>query len=40
MADRIWFLDKGMLLEDAPPQEFFTAPKHERAQRFLSDLRH
>ncbi|MFG1388982.1 amino acid ABC transporter ATP-binding protein [Xanthobacter versatilis] len=40
VADRIWFLDKGVLLEDAPPAEFFSAPKHERAKRFLSDLRH
>lgn len=40
VADRIWFLDKGVLLEDTPPEAFFTAPKHERAQRFLSDLRH
>jgi polar amino acid transport system ATP-binding protein len=40
VADRVWFLDKGTLLEDAKPSEFFVQPKHPRAQRFLSDLRH
>ncbi|MGV7214961.1 amino acid ABC transporter ATP-binding protein [Bradyrhizobium sp. UFLA05-112] len=40
VADRIWFLDKSVLIEDASPKEFFAAPKHERVKRFLSDLRH
>ena len=40
VADRIWFLDKGQLLEDARPEAFFNNPRHPRAQRFLSDLRH
>ncbi|WP_290687219.1 MULTISPECIES: amino acid ABC transporter ATP-binding protein [unclassified Haematobacter] len=40
VADRVWFLDKGVLLEDASPETFFTNPQHPRAQKFLSDLRH
>ncbi len=40
VADRVWFIDGGRILEDAPPEEFFQRPKHERAKRFLSDLRH
>jgi len=40
VADRILFMDGGKILEDAPPFEFFSNPKHPRAQRFLSDLRH
>lgn len=40
VADRVWFLDKGNLLEDAKPDEFFSNPTHPRAQRFLADLRH
>ncbi len=40
VADRVWFFDKGNLLEDAKPAEFFSSPKHPRAQRFLADLRH
>ncbi|MBD8688753.1 amino acid ABC transporter ATP-binding protein [Rhizobium skierniewicense] len=40
VADRIWFIDAGEILEKAPPEEFFKAPRHPRAQRFLADLRH
>jgi polar amino acid transport system ATP-binding protein len=40
VADRILFMDRGEILEDAPPAEFFSRPAHPRAQRFLSDLRH
>jgi polar amino acid transport system ATP-binding protein len=40
VADRIWFIDAGEILEKATPEEFFNTPRHPRAQRFLSDLRH
>ena len=40
VADRVWFMDKGVILEDADPHTFFTSPQHPRAQKFLSDLRH
>ncbi|WP_160012373.1 amino acid ABC transporter ATP-binding protein [Rhizobium sp. 18055] len=40
VADRIWFIDAGEILESAPPEEFFKNPRHPRAQRFLADLRH
>lgn len=40
VADRIWFFDAGEIIEKATPEEFFTTPRHPRAQRFLSDLRH
>ena len=40
VADRVWFMDAGRILEVADPESFFTDPKHPRAQRFLSDLRH
>jgi len=40
VADRIWFMDAGRILETADPETFFTRPQHPRAQRFLSDLRH
>jgi polar amino acid transport system ATP-binding protein len=39
VADRVWFMDAGRVLETATPQDFFRAPQHPRAQRFLSDLR-
>lgn len=38
VADRILFLDQGQLVEDAPPQEFFTNPKSERAKQFLEKM--
>jgi polar amino acid transport system ATP-binding protein len=40
VADRIWFIDQGQIIETATPEEFFNKPKHPRAQRFLADLRH
>ncbi len=39
VADRVWFMDAGRILEKADPETFFTRPQHPRAQRFLSDLR-
>ena len=39
VADRIWFMDAGAILETADPETFFRSPQHPRAQRFLSDLR-
>jgi polar amino acid transport system ATP-binding protein len=39
VADRVWFMDAGRILEMAEPQKFFSSPEHPRAQRFLSDLR-
>ncbi|NLP48874.1 MAG: amino acid ABC transporter ATP-binding protein [Clostridiales bacterium] len=35
VADRVIFMDDGMVLEDAPPSEFFTNPKNERLREFL-----
>jgi polar amino acid transport system ATP-binding protein len=38
VADRVLFLDEGILVEDAPPKEFFTNPKTKRAQIFLEKM--
>lgn len=38
VADRVWFMADGELIEEAAPRDFFAQPKHPRAQRFLSDL--
>lgn len=35
IADRIIFLDNGEVLENLPPEEFFTNPKTQRAKDFL-----
>jgi glutamate/aspartate transport system ATP-binding protein len=37
-ADRIIFMADGKLVEQASPDEFFSAPKSERAQDFLSKI--
>ena len=39
VADRIWFMDAGRIIEVAEPETFFNTPQHPRAKRFLSDLR-
>lgn len=39
VADRIWFMAEGKILEKATPQEFFANPRHPRAQQFLADRR-
>jgi polar amino acid transport system ATP-binding protein len=36
VADRILFFDGGVLLEENTPDAFFTAPRTERARRFLN----
>jgi ABC-type polar amino acid transport system ATPase subunit len=38
VADRIMFLDGGRVAEDAPPAEFFSNPKSERACQFLEKV--
>ncbi|MCL6570959.1 MAG: amino acid ABC transporter ATP-binding protein [Bacillus sp. (in: Bacteria)] len=38
VADRVLFLDGGVLVEDAPPNEFFKNPKSPRAQEFLQKM--
>lgn len=36
IADRIIFLDKGEIVEDSTPAEFFENPRTERARKFLN----
>lgn len=38
VADRIIFMDKGEVIEDSTPQEFFNNPKTQRAKDFLSQI--
>jgi glutamate transport system ATP-binding protein len=37
-ADRIVFMDDGAVVEEAPPERFFTAPASERARDFMSKV--
>lgn len=38
VADRIVFMDGGHIVETGTPEEFFTAPKTERARTFLNNF--
>jgi polar amino acid transport system ATP-binding protein len=38
VAHRVVFMDAGQIVEVQPPQEFFAAPRSERAQDFLSKI--
>jgi len=37
-ADRVMFIDKGYIVENSAPEEFFSNPKNRRLQDFLSKM--
>lgn len=38
VADRVLFMDEGIILEQGTPQEIFENPQHPRLQEFLSKV--
>jgi polar amino acid transport system ATP-binding protein len=38
IADRICFLDEGVILEQGPPEQILTEPKEPRTQQFLQRI--
>lgn len=38
VADRVFFMDRGTILEDTTPSELFSNPKHERTKEFLNKV--
>ncbi len=40
VANRVIFMDKGLIVEDATKDDFFGKPRSERAQLFLSKILH
>ncbi|MCA1406300.1 amino acid ABC transporter ATP-binding protein [Ensifer sp. IC3342] len=40
VADRVIFMDRGRIVEEGTPDEFFARPRTERASIFLSQLLH
>ena len=36
LADKVCFLDAGVILEEGPPEALFSAPREERTQAFLA----
>lgn len=39
VSNRVLFLHQGLVEEEGPPQQFFTAPRSERLRRFLSSTK-
>ena len=40
VADRVIFMDGGLVVEDRPSTEFFSSPQSERAKQFLTKVLH
>jgi glutamate/aspartate transport system ATP-binding protein len=40
VANRVIFMDKGYIVEDATKEDFFGTPRSERAQQFLAKILH
>lgn len=38
VADRVIYIDKGVIVEEGTPTEIFTNPKHERTKSFLAKV--
>ncbi len=38
VADRVVFMDEGMVVEIATPEDFFNNPQEERTKKFLSQI--
>lgn len=35
VADRVVFMDKGIIVEEGPPSQVLVNPQHERTKEFL-----
>ncbi len=40
VANRVIFMDRGQIVEQNEPKEFFSNPQHERTRLFLSQILH
>ena len=38
VADRVFFIDEGAIVENETPEEFFSAPRTARARKFLRNF--
>ena len=38
VADRVIFMDRGEIVEEAPPEQFFDNPQNDRTRLFLSQI--
>ena len=37
-ADKVCFLEQGVIVEEGPPSQIFQAPKEQRTREFLSSV--
>jgi ABC-type polar amino acid transport system ATPase subunit len=40
VADRVVFMDQGVIVEEGPPVQFFSDPREDRTKLFLSKILH
>jgi general L-amino acid transport system ATP-binding protein len=40
VADRMFFFDEGLVVEEGPPSQIFGSPQEERTKQFLSQILH
>ena len=38
VADRVFFMDQGIIMEQGTPAELFDSPRNERTKSFLSKV--
>lgn len=38
VADRVFFMDDGLIVEEGSPEDLFTNTRHERTKSFLSKV--
>jgi polar amino acid transport system ATP-binding protein len=39
-ADRMIFIDEGLIVEEGTPEDLYNNPQHERTKLFLSKILH
>jgi ABC-type polar amino acid transport system ATPase subunit len=37
-ADRVFFMDQGIIMEQGTPEQIFSSPQNERTKTFLSKV--
>jgi ABC-type histidine transport system ATPase subunit len=38
IANHVYFTDHGLIVEDGPPSQLFSAPRKERTRAFLEQV--
>ena len=38
IADKVCFLDQGVILEEGPPEQIFSSPREQRTREFLARI--